>query len=321
MRMHEDKLRINLELTDPMTRLPVWTTRIDHAGTDRDKIVDEIVGRLARELQVELIGIEAERRSKDQDTDALVARGWAALFDISAAGYRQAEGYFREALERDPQSAPALIGMGAYHARIGALALDNEPLVHRAKAQELLREAIRRQPNSSSAHFYLGLALKRRPTLEQSIEEMQRAIEFNPSFPAAHVHIGHSLALIGRPEEGIEHVKYGMRLSPRDPTMGVFLDMAGDVELILNHLDAAIDDFRRSTGLNPAYPRAWAGLAAAYALIGRMEEARNCAEKLKALMPGLSSDRLIEQFGRNADSRLNQGLRLAFAPALAATSH
>src|SRR5207248_2543422 len=114
-------------------------------------------------------------------TDALVARGWAALFNISAAGYRQAEGYFRAALERDAESVPAMIGMGAYHARIGALALDNEPLVHRAKAQELLREAISREPNASAAHFYLGLALKRTPTLMQSIEEMQHAIELNPS--------------------------------------------------------------------------------------------------------------------------------------------
>jgi len=321
MRMQDDKVRINLELTDPATRLPVWTTRIEHAAAERSSIVDEIVGRLARELQVELIGIEAERRSKDNDTDALVARGWAALLNISAAGYRQAESNFRAALDRDPQSVPALIGMGAYHARSGALALDSEPLVHRAKAQDLLREAVRRDPNSSAAHFYLGLALKRPPTLQQSIDEMQRAIELNPSFPAAHVHIGHSLALIGRPAEGIAYVKYGLRLSPRDTTLGVFLDMAGDVELMLNHLDAAIDDFRRSVELKPAYPRPLAGLAAAYALTGRMDEARRSVERLKGLMPGLSSDRLIEQFGHNADSRLNEGLRLAFAPAQAANAH
>src|SRR5262249_23022282 len=112
MRMQGDKLRVNVELTDPATRLPVWTTRIERNDADRYGIVDDLVGRLARELRFELIAIEGERRSKDSDTDALVARGWAALFNITPQGYRQAEGYFQQALEHDPQSLPALIGMG-----------------------------------------------------------------------------------------------------------------------------------------------------------------------------------------------------------------
>src|SRR5262249_5672415 len=162
------------------TRLPVWTTRIERNDADRYGIVDELVGRLARELRFELIAIEGERRSKDSDTDALVARGWAALFNITPQGYRQAEGYFQQTLEHDPQSLPALIGMGAYHARIGALVLDNIPLDHRARARELLQEAVRRDPNSSAAHFYLGLALKRAPTIQESIDAMEHSIELNP---------------------------------------------------------------------------------------------------------------------------------------------
>jgi DNA-binding SARP family transcriptional activator/TolB-like protein/Flp pilus assembly protein TadD len=313
MRMHGNMLRVNIELIDPTTRLPVWTTRIERDGADRQGVLDEIVGRLARELQFELITIEAERRSNDSDADALVARGWAALFNITPDGYRLAESFFRQALERDPQSLPAQIGMGAYHARIGALLLDNEPLDHRAKARDLLQDAIRRDPQSSAAHFYLGLALKISPTYQDAIEEFERAIEFNPSFPAAHVHIGDALAQIGRPAEGLEHIKYGIRLSPRDPTLGIFLDMAGSVELELNHFEAAIDYFRRSAVLKPAYARPWAGLAATYALAGRGEEALSYAEKLKASAPSLSAEQLIDQFGRNNSSQLREGLRLVFA--------
>jgi TolB-like protein len=48
-----DKLRVNIELIDPKTRLPVWSTRIEREDADRSGLVDEIIGQLARELQFE----------------------------------------------------------------------------------------------------------------------------------------------------------------------------------------------------------------------------------------------------------------------------
>ena len=313
MRVQEDRLRVNVELIDPATRLPAWTGRIERDRGDRIGIVDEIVTQLARELQFELINIESERRSKDPDTDALIYRGWAAMYDIGLDSYRKAEGHFREALARDPDSLSAQIGMGAFHARIGALVLDAEPLAHRAKAQEILEEALRRNPYSSAANFYLGLATNLDATLPHAIELFKRSIELNPSFPSAHAHVGHALVRTGHPAEGLPYIKYAMRLSPRDPTMTVFLEMAGHAELELGRDAAAIESFERANAQKPGYPRPWAGLAAAHALAGRMEEARGYARKLMALQPQLGPDALVKQFGRTEGSRLHTGLRLALA--------
>jgi TolB-like protein/DNA-binding SARP family transcriptional activator/Tfp pilus assembly protein PilF len=314
MHMHGGKLRVNVELIDPGTRLPVWTGRIERDGADRYGVQDEIVARLARELQFEILPIESARRSNDPDADAMVYQGWNALFDISQDGYRRAESYFRQALERDPQSLAAQIGLGAYHARIGALVLDTESGAHRAKALEILRAALQRDPQSSTAYFYIGLALNEHATLPQSIEATQRAIELNPSHPSAYAHLGHGLSRMGKPAEGLEYIRYAMRLSPRDPTMAVFLEMAGNAELELQHYDEAIESFRRATALKPGYPRPWAGLVAAHALAGRNEEARRYAEKLKAFAPNLTGDALIRQFGRHDKARVTEGLRLLLAP-------
>ena len=65
MRMHGNVLRVNIELIDPATRLPVWTTRIERDGADRYGVLDEIMARLARELQFELSTIDTERHSND----------------------------------------------------------------------------------------------------------------------------------------------------------------------------------------------------------------------------------------------------------------
>lgn len=313
VRLQDDNLRINVELINPATRLSVWSGRIDRSGADRQGVRDEIVSRLARELQFEVLPIESSRLSKDFNADALAYRGWAALSQVNPDGYNQALALFNQALDREPQNLSAQIGVGAYHARVGALALDTDRLGHRAKAEEILRQVLFRNPNSSQAHYYLALALNRLSTLPEALEHFERAVKIDPSDASAHAQIGNALIRSGRPVEGLEHVRYAMRLSPRDPVMLVWLEFAGNGELELKNYPEAIAMFQRSIALNPGYPRAWAGLAAAYALAGEPDQARHFSEKLRTFAPNLSNEALTRQFGRHDGSRLRQGLLLAFA--------
>jgi DNA-binding SARP family transcriptional activator/TolB-like protein/Flp pilus assembly protein TadD len=313
VRLHDDNLRVNVELIDPATRLSVWSGRVERSGADRQGVRDEIVGRLARELQFEVLPIESLRLSKDFGADALAYRGWAALSEINLGGYREALALFNQALERDPQNLSARTGVGAYHARMGAQVFDTDARGHRAKAEEILRQVLNRDPNSSPAHFYLALALNGLPTLPEALEHLERAIKIDPSDASAHAQIGNGLIRSGRPAEGLQHVRYAMRLSPRDPIMPVWLEFAGNGELELNNYPEAIAIFQRSIALNSGYPRSWAGLAAAYALAGSPDDAHRVADKLKTFAPNLGNEALALQFGRHEGSRLREGLVLAFA--------
>src|SRR5262245_47339722 len=137
-------------------------------GAERHAVEDEIVGRLARELQFELYPIESERQSNDSDADALV-QGWAAMWAAFGRSgledFKRAEAYFRQALERDPQNVSAQVGLGAYHANVGAQGLGPEPAAHLAKAVQLLQEVVRRLPTNGCAIHYLGLAQTARDEL------------------------------------------------------------------------------------------------------------------------------------------------------------
>jgi tetratricopeptide (TPR) repeat protein len=316
MRMNGDKLRVNVELVDPATRLSVWSGRIERDRAERQAVQDEIVGRLARELQFELYPIESERRSGDSDADALAQRGWAAMWAAYGRSgledFKRAEAYFRQALERDPQNQGAQIGLGAYHANVGSQALDEQPAAHLAKAVQLLQDVVRRQPANSGAWHYLGLAQKNRGDLRDAIESLERSIELSPSNAGGHAHIGNALVRLGRHAEGLEHIRYALRLSPRDPNLAYWLDFAGQAELELGHDQQAIDDFRRSTALNPDYQRSWAGLAAANAISGHIDEARSNLDRLKSLTPSLTTEQLLERFGRRKGQspRLREGLHL-----------
>ncbi|SDK25223.1 TolB amino-terminal domain-containing protein [Bradyrhizobium lablabi] len=314
VRLQDDNLRVNVELINPATRLSVWSGRVERRGADRQGVRDEIVSRLARELQFEVLPIESQQLSNDFDADALAYRGWAALSQVNLEGYKEALALFNKALERDPKNLSAQLGIGAYHARMGAQVLDTEPGGHRSKAEEILRQVLVRDPESSQAHFYLALALNRLPTLPEALEHLERAIKIDPSDASAHAQIGNSLIRSGKVSEGLEHVRYAMLLSPRDPIMPVWLEFAGNAELEVGDYREAIAMFERSITINPNYPRSWAGLVAAYALANHPGEARRVAAKLRTFAPNLENEDLPKHFGRSENSKLHEGLVLAFSP-------
>ena len=68
-----------------------------------------------------------------------------------------------------------------------------------------------------------------------------------------------------------------MRLSPRDPEMPSRLINLGMAEVGLGHFDAAIDEFQKAIDSGARYFIPYVNLAAAYALAGKMDEAKTAS--------------------------------------------
>ncbi len=97
--------------------------------------------------------------------------------------------------------------------------------------------------------------------------------------------------------------------------MPVWLEFAGNAELELGDYRDAIVLFDRSTAISPGYPRSGASLVAAYALANESAEARRVAERLRSFAPNLDNADMPRQFGRSENSKLHEGLVLAFGSA------
>ena len=89
-------------------------------------------------------------------------------------------------------------------------------------------------------------------------------------------------------EQGKTDIEKAMRLSPRDPRMGNWLFFIGSAELEQGHYDAAIDEFHKAieSGYRPYMP--YANLAAAYALDGKMDDAKSAVAEARRLNPNLT---------------------------------
>jgi TolB-like protein/class 3 adenylate cyclase len=111
-----DQVQMNAQLIDAETGAHVWADRFD---TNRANLVEghnEITGRLAQTLNTELIGAAGHRIEQegavDPDAQDLVMRG-RAVFNrtFSVANQQEAQRLFEQALEIDPRSIDARIGL------------------------------------------------------------------------------------------------------------------------------------------------------------------------------------------------------------------
>jgi tetratricopeptide (TPR) repeat protein len=230
----------------------------------------------------------------------LLAKGWAVIFRHNVtATTAAAEDYFTEALRRDPENLSATIGLAAHYviSVSNLYVLDSEPYLSRA--HELLTKAIDKNPYSPQAYYFLGILQKVRNQPEAALRSFTTALELSPSNAPACAQIGSVLASLGRANEAMDHVQRAIRLSPQDPALGRWDLFAGQIQIELEHDQAAIEWLSRAITLNPRNLRVHAFLAAAYALDGNTAVAARQVLQLEKLAPWVidQSDKLFNGYG------------------------
>jgi tetratricopeptide (TPR) repeat protein len=157
-----------------------------------------------------------------------------------------------------------------------------------AAAEANLLKALSIAPQHARAHMYLGNVEILTNRAAQGISECERALALNRNLADAHSFIGIAKVLVGRSAETEAHVQDALRLSPRDSGVYRWLYIIGGAKLQLGADAEALTWIRRSLEVNRNYPVAHFHLAAALALLGKLDEAR------AAVLPrGDSSKRLI----------------------------
>jgi tetratricopeptide (TPR) repeat protein len=103
-----------------------------------------------------------------------------------------------------------------------------------------------------------------------------------------------------------------MRLSPRDPSIGLYRIWLGGAELGLGDFDAAIGEYQKAVdaGFRPFF--VYNHLAAAYALEGKMDEAKTALAEARRLNPKLTV-KWVQSVAPNIPA-LFEGLRKAGLP-------
>ena len=325
LRRTENQVRINAQLTDTETGAAVWSDRFDGDWTKSMQLEDEITGRLARRLDLELTNEESRRaqseRPNDPDAVDLAMRAWSVLNQpYSRERLEQSRSLFEQALHIDPGLSTALVGLSRTLATEVNYRWSAAPAEALARADDLVSRVLSASPNNAMAHFVKGEILRAGgKDFEAAIGEYEAAIAINPSLAPAYAQLGHAKIRAGRAEEAFVPLQTAIHLSPRDPLLNIWYWVICHAYTHLGRDDAAIEWCRRSVAIGPFWI-SYVDLASAYAWTGRKDEAQAAVAELLKLMPNYTVDRWAHE-GWSSNpvflaqyQRIIEGLRKAGSP-------
>jgi TolB-like protein/DNA-binding winged helix-turn-helix (wHTH) protein len=269
-----DRVRINTQLIDAESDAHLWAERFDRDIGDLFTLQNEITGRIANTLNLELIAAEATRPTDNPDALDYIFRGRAAgLKPLSRNVYIEAIGMYERALAVDPRSAEArALLANALAGRVLDRVTDSDA-ADLARAGELVTQALAVSPPSPTAHIAKAQVLRAHGRCEEAIPEFETALAINRNV-AVVLHVLADCQLkIGSIEEVIPLEEQAIRLSPRDPRLGHFYFRIGHVHLLQSRTDEAIVWLEKARGAVPGLPFVHMLLAATYGLKGETERA------------------------------------------------
>jgi len=138
---------------------------------------------------------------------------------------------------------------------------------------------------------------------------VDRALALNPSYARAWHLSGNLRVYAGQTEIAIKHLETALRLSPR-ARVGSSLGLIGRAHFFSRRFDEAVPKLLLAIQDDPSFPTPYQFLAACYALMGRLDEAREIVARLRAITSVVMPD---ASYLRNAEHRelLLSGLRRA----------
>ncbi len=290
VRRAEDRLRINVRLTDAKDGSSQWAERYDREVADIFRVQDEITRRVVSALRVTLSSDDRQRllRKYTASVEAydLFLHGLDHYGRRSGEDNALAKEFFERAIAIDPGFARAYAGLAltytinavnGWGATLERSLTQAEALVN--KAQELDTDLPQVHFVTAEVAMYKGKHLA-------ALDEVARAIELKPSYADAYALLGWVLHFAGRPQEGLVAMKQAIDLNPNVP--GAYRMVQGALRYALEEFAEAIQMLELAVEGNPNYQLARVFLAAAYAAAGHEEEANWQISEILTLNPDFS---------------------------------
>ena len=266
---------------------------------DLFKLQDEVVARLARTLQIELVNAEAQRslhdRPRNPDAIDLTMRGMALLNGPVTKAIRfEARDLFEQALTLDPANADALAGAALVDSSDYVFGWSDQSADVYARAMQRAEQALLLDPNQPYAHYTKSLLIlyKTKPndaaSANEIIAEAEATLHADPSFARGYFTMAIGDELLGHYEQSISHLEQAIRISPRDSQIGIWHSEMGRNLLGLRRTDAAVQEGLKAIDLGWRSFYTYTALAAFYAAADKMPEAKAALGEAMKLNPRLS---------------------------------
>jgi adenylate cyclase len=309
------RVRIAAQLIDATSGAHLWADRFDGSLEDVFELQDRVGASVAGIIEPALQAAEAARSicrpASDLGAYDCYVRALAVSHPMTKEGIVEALGLLEQAIAIDRHYGPALAFAAGCHLQFVNYSWAKDPETARRKAVDLARRALHVAGDDAdviaSAAMILAVFGEDLGTMTALADQ---ALALNPSCARGWYHSGFLTLMAGEPDRAIEQAEISLRLSPRTRS-GPVHTMIGASHFLSRRFDEAIANLLLALGMIPNSPVAFRYLAACYARLGRLDEARNIVKRLRAVTPAVTPPDIM--YLRNAQHRelYLSGLRLA----------
>jgi adenylate cyclase len=285
----ENRLRLTAQLIDALTGKHLWAERYDRDLKDIFALQDEITARILEELQVKLVFGEQYRKvagPKNLDFIQKINKGWSYFLLFTPESNEQARRMYEEAITLEPEAAMAYNMLGWTHLFDVIFGASKSPGKDMERAFELAQKAITLNDSVGSPHSLLGYIYLANQQYEKAVAEVEQAVALSPNDADARAHMANIFNYVGKREEAINLSKQAIRLNPFPQSY--YFSFLGDALCLAGQYEEAIKAYKKALHLNPKDSLSKPGLAVAYSLLGREEEARAMASEFLMMRPRFS---------------------------------
>lgn len=308
----DERVRISTHLADSINGVEIWSESYDKTLRDVFAVQDEVTREIATHLSVR---IEATERDSVAHSDTgppeayrLFLKGQSIFLHYTKKANQDSRRLFEQATELAPSFARAYGALAKTYGvdwrfswgNLGDAALD--------RALELARKAVSLDHADSRGHSELGFVYLYKKQLDVALNEYASALALNPNDADVMAEMADALVYAGRCEEAVELLIKAMRLNPYYPDW--YLWYLGGAYFQNEQFKKAIETLLQMT--NPTEGRRL--LAASYAHMGHLDEAKEQARLVRQAHPQFYTDkwRTTQPFKNSKDlERLISGLRMA----------
>jgi TolB-like protein/class 3 adenylate cyclase len=282
------RVRITAQLIEAETGAHLWADRFDGSLEDvfdlQDQVATSVAGVIEPALQAAETARSAHRPTKDLSAYDAYLRAFAMFF-ASRKQIPQALVLLEEAIGRDPHFGPALAWAACCYMNLVSDGSAPDRDANRRKAIEFARRALEVAGNDPGVLADAAYALACfGEDIDAMIAVVDRALTFNPSY-ARGWHISGFLRLwAGQTDLAIEHAGMALRLSPRAQAGGSSW-LTGAALFFGRRFEEAVPKLRVAIEEMPVFPTPYRFLAACFAHMGLLDEARATIARLRAITP------------------------------------
>jgi TolB-like protein/Flp pilus assembly protein TadD len=214
-----NRIRVHAQLIRASTDEHLWADEYDGELGDVLTLESEVAQSIARTVEVKVTGEERVRLITAHHVSPEVYESYLKAENEFSKSSSQTEleqsiAYFEVTIGKDPNFAPAYVGLAKAYERLGSVLGGAPPKETHPKMMSAVRKAIELDPDLAEPHVLLAEVYQKQWQWSDAEAEFKRALELNSNDAGAHVGYAKWLLCQGRTDEALAWVQRARELDP-----------------------------------------------------------------------------------------------------------